>query len=111
MVTVGSERSPPPTLQIRRIKDRANSPDAHPLRRSQIEFLPRLHIEGGVPGINVAHGRGPILARSMGIGHDLLAQGSVPRLRPPVLGEGKEELLIVRETVLHWRCNGSYRAV
>ena len=47
----------------------------------------------------------------MGIGHDLLAQGSVPRLRPPVLGEGKEELLIARETVLHGRCNGSHRAV
>src|ERR1700687_5294802 len=74
-------------------------PDAHAIRCSEVKFLSRLHIESGVPGIDIAHRGGPILARSMRGRQHLLPERGVPRLRSPVLAERDEKLLIAGQPI------------
>jgi hypothetical protein len=45
------------------------SPQPHPLRRREVQFLSRLHIEGLVPLIDVADGVGAVLAGGVAVGH------------------------------------------
>ena len=42
------------------------SPDAHALGRREVQRLARLHVEGLVPGVEVAHDGGAVLGRARG---------------------------------------------
>src|ERR1039458_9790072 len=69
---------------------------------SKIEVVARLHVEGGVPGIEVADGVGAVLAGGVGVGEDLLADGGCPGLAGLALGVAEEELLVAGEAANDW---------
>src|SRR5579863_9629677 len=75
-------------------------PDAHAVGWREVELISGLDIERCVPRVEVAHRSRPELVGGMSVGHYLLAQRGRSRLRCPRLCEGKEELLVARETVL-----------
>src|SRR5690606_7535831 len=87
--TTRTERFPPPAPRA--------SPDAHALRRRQVQVLAGLRIERLVPAVDVAHGlRAPATRRVHPADH-LPAQRLVARLVAPRLGEGDEEALLAAE--------------
>ena len=62
-----------------------------------------MHVEGGIPGVDVADGGGAEFIGRMRVGENFLAQRGISGERAPVLAEGDEELLIVGETILGGR--------
>src|SRR5262249_13136531 len=98
-----SQRPPPAHAEGGRSKNitlASALPDVSPLLRRQIEFIARLHFEGGVPGIDVALGVlasnhvGGMFVGEDAIGDTLAADESAPDLRP-----GHEEALVAGEAV------------
>src|SRR5690606_35877184 len=75
------------------------SPDAHALRRRQVQVLARLRIERLVPAVDVAHGLRAPAAGRVNATHHLPAQRLVTRLVAPGLGEGDEEALLAAEAL------------
>src|SRR6185437_5004886 len=78
-------------------------PDLHPILRRQVQLVARLHLERGIPRVEVAHGFGSELRRRVTVGGKALAQGRVAHLRTPGLAEGEEEALVATEAVDHRR--------
>src|SRR6266536_5748730 len=76
-----------------------DSPDLDSVGRSEIERLAGLHVEGDVPGIEVAHRVAAIFGRCVAVCQDSLSQRRFPDLLPPALREGEEELLVVRQAL------------
>src|ERR1700722_5623140 len=79
------------------------SPDVHARRRRQEHGVLRLHVERGVPGIEVAHGPRSVVRRRVLVGGEAEALGLLADLDLPALPEGQEELLGAGEPVLRRR--------
>src|SRR5580700_6441077 len=76
------------------------SPDVHPVLRGKIELVSGLHIECRVPCVEVAHGVYPELSGGVVVGHHLLPERSLSRLRCPGLCEAEEEMPVAGEAAL-----------
>src|SRR5438309_8749396 len=74
-------------------------PDLYPLVGSDVEFLPWLDVERGVPGVEVAHGKRPELVGRVAVGQHDLAQDLGPHLACPRLRVSEEEALVAGEAV------------
>src|SRR4029077_9106754 len=72
-------------------------PDAHPIRRREIQLLARLGAEGLVPGVEVAHRVGAVLGRRVAVGDHLPPQRRLADLLTPGLREAEEEQLLGAE--------------
>ena len=55
-------------------------PDADAFVRSEVEFISRLDVEGGVPAVVVADRGGAKLSGRVGVGEELLPKGVVADL-------------------------------
>ena len=66
-------------------------------------LLSGLNVEGGVPGVEVADFDRAVGAGGVTVGEHLLAECFVAILFCPGLGEGEEELLVARESVMRGR--------
>src|SRR3982751_5844681 len=83
---------------------RLKLPDVDPLLRRQIELVAGLDVERLVPGVDVADDAvGPVFARAVWIGQDLLPLGVFAILFLPRLGVSDEEPLIAGQPVDHRR--------
>src|ERR1700721_104260 len=74
-------------------------PDADAVFGGEVKFVGGFDVEGVVPTVFVADCESAIFAGCVGIGKDLLAQGSGTGDIAPVLSEGDEELLIAGEVI------------
>src|SRR5437899_424766 len=92
-------RSPRPTWPRPACRPR-RSPDPHAFGRRKVELVAGLDVEGGIPGVHVAHGVGAELGRRMAVGDRALAGGRLAGLGPPALRKGDEELLVAAEPLL-----------
>src|SRR5580700_2930127 len=79
---------------------RKTLPDANAVIRTKVERLSGLDVEGFVPRVGVADGRGAELRRGVRVREDLAAECGLAGLRSPVLAKGDEELLVAGESVL-----------
>src|SRR4051812_20582596 len=75
------------------------SPSPHPLLRSEIQLVARLHIERRIPLVDVASGVGAVLAGGVAVGQERVAQCLGTLFGAPALGEGNEETLVAGEAV------------
>ena len=67
-------------------------PDADAVVGGEVELVGGFDVEGGVPAVDVADGRGSVHAGGVRVGEDLRAEGVVADLGAPVLEVGEEEL-------------------
>src|SRR5690606_31985157 len=79
------------------------SPDPHARIRREVELLPVFHVEGLVPGIEVAHGQRAVRSRRVPVADHPRAQRRLAHLAAPDLAEGEEEALVAGQPVDH-RC-------
>src|SRR6185295_10570964 len=95
----GARSSLPP----KRRRERA-LPEPDALLRREIHLIARLHVEGGVPLVDVARGTVDAeVRRAVRIGQDLLAHLTIAILGTPDLREGEEEALVAGIAVEHRR--------
>ncbi len=73
-------------------------PDPDSVLWRQIERICGFDIEGAIPGIQIAHSQGPVVAGSMTIGGNALAHGLISHLGCPSLGITDKETLITAKT-------------
>src|SRR4029077_11456181 len=75
---------------------RGRSPDAHAIAGRQVQALPRLHVKGGVPRVEIADRVGAVLVEGMAVGQHLLPGDLLAVLRLPALRITEEERPVVR---------------
>ncbi len=78
-------------------------PKADPIVRREVKRLAGLHVEGLIPGVDVADGVGPVFRWGMPVRYDHLPQQLFPGFIPPALGEAQEKLLVTRQTLAQGR--------
>src|SRR3954468_5484454 len=78
-------------------------PDPHAFVGRQVQLVAWLHVECGVPGIQVANGQRPKHIGGMAVDRDPLTQRRLAHLRRPRLRVGEEETLIASEPLDHRR--------
>ena len=81
----------------------ASRTQPHPPIRRQIQLLSRLHVEGGIPRVEIPHGHRAERVGRMTVDRDSLAQRGVAHLGCPRLRVGEEEALVPGEALDHGR--------
>src|SRR5580700_7826167 len=76
-------------------------PDRHAPAGIEVERVGRLHVERGVPRVQVAHGQRAEVGGRVAVGREELPQRGLALLALPALPVGEEELLVAGEAVLH----------